>query len=146
MLTLILFVITLGVVCASAYAAAQRPLPLVEALPVGALGLSWRRVGERRTQNGPKTLWLADAGDEAVFSRLYRADRDGMRELGFSWGGERPGEYDKPVCWEPVPAPSNDRFAAAFARADGIAGEEQARRAEAEAERRARVAENLARL
>ncbi|MET0430755.1 MAG: hypothetical protein ABW026_19955 [Microvirga sp.] len=147
MLTLILLLVAVGAVCASAYGAAQRPLPpLTEALPVGALGLAWRRVGERQTKGGLKTLWLADAGDESSYSRLYRADRDGMRELGFSWGGDRQGEYDKPVCWEPQPAPSNDRFEAAFARADGIAREEEGRRAAEEAERRARVAENMARL
>ena len=146
MLTLVLLIIAAAGVCASAYGAAQRPLPLTEALPVGALGLAWRRVGERQTKGGLKTLWLADAGDESAYSRLYRADRDGMRELGFSWGGDRQGEYDKPVCWEPQPAPSNDRFEAAFARADGIAREEEGRRVAEEAERRTRVAENMARL
>jgi hypothetical protein len=139
MLSLILFVLTVGAVCASAYAAAQRPLSLVEALPVGALGLTWRRVGERQTKGGLKTLWLADAGDEARYSRLYRADRDGMRELGFSWGGDHQGEYDKPVCWEPQPAPSNDRFETAFAHAEGLARIEDERRAAVEAERVARV-------
>lgn len=111
MLTLLLLALSLAALAASIAASAHRPVPIVEALPVAALGLRWSRVGERQTRNGPRTFWTA-VGGYAPFSRLYDADRDGMRDLGFSWAD------GSPCCWEPFPAPTDAAFEAAFARAD----------------------------
>lgn len=131
MLTLLLLTISLAAIAASIFASAHRPVPVVEALPLAALGLRWSRVGERHTRNGKKTIWTA-VGGYAPFSRLYDADRDGMRELGFSWAD------GSPCCWEPVPAPTDAAFEAAFARADVLAFEkERAARAKATATRAA---------
>lgn len=118
MLTLLLLALSLAAIAASIAASATRPVPVVEALPVAALGLRWSRVGERHTRNGPKTFWTA-VGGYAPFSRLYDADRDGMRALGFSWAD------GSPCCWEPVPAPADESFEAAFARADVMATEKE---------------------
>ncbi|SDM31741.1 hypothetical protein SAMN05216360_101536 [Methylobacterium phyllostachyos] len=115
MFTIFLFLVSVGLVAAAAATAAHRPLPLDFALPVGALGLAWRNTGERQTRNGKRMLWKAE-GDTTRYSRAYSADREGMRELGFSWDGSTP------VCWEPVPAPVpytvEEAIAAAEARAD----------------------------
>jgi len=115
MFTILLFLVSVGLVAAAAASAAYRPLPLDVALPVGALGLAWRSAGQRQTRNGPRTLWKGE-GDTTRYSRAYAADREGMREVGFSWDGSTP------VCWEPVPAPVpytvEETCAAAEARAD----------------------------
>ena len=139
MLTLILLVLTVGAVCASAYAAAQRPLPLVEALPVGLVGLTWRRVGERNTFAGPKMLWVGE-GDTAAFSRLYRASKQGMRDLGFGWGGYTQGLKDHPVCWEKLPEPDDATYTDAISLIEPIALREDQARAAAEAGRIAYIA------
>jgi hypothetical protein len=99
MFTLALFIISLVAIAAAAASAANTPLPLDEALPVGALGLAWRRTGERQTRNGRRTLWHAE-GDTSRFARAYTADREGLRAVGFSWDDR------VPVCWEAIPAPS----------------------------------------
>jgi hypothetical protein len=138
MFTLVFFTLVLAGIVLSAHAAAQRPLPLTEALPVGLMGLTWRRLGERNTSGGTKLLWIGD-GDATAYSRLYRSGRDELRALGFSWGGEVRGVYDRPVCWERVPAPVDLDYVAGCQRADAYAREEDARRAVIEAERVARV-------
>ncbi|CAA2155407.1 hypothetical protein MBRA_01052 [Methylobacterium brachiatum] len=113
--TILLFLVSVGLIAAAAASAAHRPLPLDVALPVGALGLAWRSAGERQTRNGPRTLWRAE-GDPTRYSRAYAADREGLRALGFSWDGSTP------VCWEAIPAPVpytvEEACAAAEARAD----------------------------
>lgn len=115
MFTLLFFLVSVGFVAAAAASAAHRPLPLDVALPVGALGLAWRSAGQRQTRNGPRTLWRAE-GDTTRYSRAYAADRDGLREVGFSWDGSTP------VCWDAIPAPVpytvDEACAAAEARAD----------------------------
>lgn len=132
MFTLVLFVLIAAGVVLSAYAAAQQPQRLDLALPVGALGLTWRLAGERQTRNGLKTLWVAERGDHAAFTRLYDRGRDDMRALGFGWGGETYGSYDRPVCWEPVPAPVEIEFVAGFQRADAAARAAEEREAAAD--------------
>ncbi|MGU3362298.1 hypothetical protein ACLBWX_18380 [Methylobacterium sp. M6A4_1b] len=139
MFTLLMLIIAVGAIAASAYAAAQRPIPIVEALPVGALGLTWRRLGERRTGYGPKMLWIADAGDEAYYSLLYRTAKDDMRALGFGWGGETYGSYDRPVCWEPIPEPTDAHYEDGIYRAENKSRIEVDRRDAEEFERRRRV-------
>lgn len=132
MLTLVLFLISVGFVAAAAASAAHSPPPVDQALPVGVLGLVWRRTGERQTRNGKRTLWHAD-GDAARFARAYSADREGMRAVGFSWDDRTP------CCWEPIPAPVpytvEEAIAAAEARADSAErARERDRLAAAEAE------------
>lgn len=148
MFTLAFLLIVLAATAYSALAAAHRPLDPVQALPVGVLGLAWRRLGDRRTGSGQKTLWIGD-GDETAFRSAYGADRDGLRAVGFSWGGEHMGYYDRPVCWEPVPAPENavvlDAVARATQASHARAREEEVRRAKAEAERQRRADEEFAR-
>lgn len=114
MFTILFFLVSVGLVAAAAASAAHRPLPLDEALPVGALGLAWRSAGQRQTRNGPRTLWKGQ-GDTGRYSRAYAADREGLRELGFSWDG------GIPVCWEPIPAPVPYAFDEAIAAAEAVA-------------------------
>ncbi|SFU35571.1 hypothetical protein SAMN02799631_00319 [Methylobacterium sp. 174MFSha1.1] len=76
------------------------PAPLGAALPVAALGLTWRRLRDVRTQRGDRTLWAGD-GDTATYSRAYRLLRGPLAEVGFSWGtAERSGGVVQPLCWE----------------------------------------------
>lgn len=114
MFTLALFIIAVGLVAAAAASAAHDPLPLDEALPVGALGLAWRRTGERQTRNGKRVLWHAE-GDTSRFARAYTADREGLRAVGFSWDDRTP------CCWEPIPAPAPDEVEEACAHAEVLA-------------------------
>lgn len=115
MFTLLFILVSVGFIAAAAASAAQRPLPLDVALPVGALGLAWRSAGERQTRNGKRTLWKGE-GDTTRYSRAYAADREGMRAVGFSWDG------GVPVCWEAIPAPVpyayDEAIGVAEARAD----------------------------
>jgi len=114
MLTLILFIIALGLVAAAAVSAPHDPLPTEQALPIGVLGLAWRSAGQRNTRNGPRTLWRGE-GDTAWFGRAYSADRDGMRAVGFSWDDR------VPVCWEAIPALSPMEVWQAVERAEAAA-------------------------
>ena len=111
MVTLVLLVLALGALAASAVAASHSPVPVSEALPVGVLGLAWRSAGTRPTRYGTKTLWLADAPDRdaARYSRAYSAGRDALRAVGFSW------DSLTPVVWKAVPAPADDEVLAAVA-------------------------------
>lgn len=115
MVTILFFLVSVGLVAAAAASPANRPLPLDVALPVGALGLAWLSAGQRQTRNGKRTLWRAE-GDTTRYSRAYAADREGLRAVGFSWDG------GVPVCWEAIPAPVpyayDEAIAAAEARAD----------------------------
>lgn len=124
MISLLLLALALGGVIASAYAAAQSPVPVTQALPAGVLALSWRRVGERNTRNGPKTLWTSErGGDTSRFQRAYAADRENMRVVGFSWDDRTP------VCWESIPAASDEEVltvvAAAESKADALQEQER---------------------
>lgn len=112
MVSLILLAIALGAIAASAYATAHSPIPTTLALPVGVLALSWRRVGERQTRNGLKTLWRSEPGDTSSFQRAYAADREAMRVVGFSWDDRTP------VCWESVPPASEEEVLAVVATAE----------------------------
>lgn len=121
MFSLILLAIALGAIAASA---AHSPVPVTQALPLACLGLSWRRVGERNTRNGPKVLWTSEhGGDTSPFQRAYAADRDAMRTVGFSWDDRTP------VCWESIPAASDEDVlavvAAAESKADAIREQER---------------------
>jgi hypothetical protein len=76
------------------------PAPIGAALPVAALGLTWRRLRDVRTRRGDRTLWAGD-GDTAIYSRAYRLLRVPLAEVGFSWGtAERAGGVVQPLCWE----------------------------------------------
>lgn len=76
------------------------PAPLGAALPVAALGLTWRRLRDVRTQRGDRTLWAGD-GDTAIYRRAYRLLRGPLAEVGFSWGtAERAGGIVQPLFWE----------------------------------------------
>ncbi|MCJ2009490.1 hypothetical protein [Methylobacterium sp. J-092] len=123
MISLILLALALGGIAASAYAAAHSPLPATQALPAGVLALSWRRVGERNTRNGKKTLWAAEGFDTSAFQRAYAADRDAMRTVGFSWDDRTP------VCWESIPPAADEEVlavvAAAESKADAIREQER---------------------
>lgn len=129
MFSLILLALALGAIAASAASAAHSPIPVSEALPAGVLALSWRRVGERNTRNGPKTLWRSEPGNTSPFQRAYAADRDNMRVVGFSWDDRTP------VCWEGIPAGSNEEVlavvAAAEAKADAIQEQERIEKVQA---------------
>ncbi|MCJ2035593.1 hypothetical protein [Methylobacterium sp. J-068] len=126
MFSLILLAIVLGAIAASAVSAAHSPVPVTQALPLACLGLSWRRVGERNTRNGPKTLWRSEPADTSVFQRAYAAHRDAMRVVGFSWDDRTP------VCWESIPAASDEEVlavvAAAEVKADALKEQERIER------------------
>ncbi|KQP91357.1 hypothetical protein ASF60_18105 [Methylobacterium sp. Leaf113] len=130
MVTLVLLLVAMGAIAASAVAASHSPLPVEQALPVGVLGLAWRNAGTRQTRFGQRTLWLADAPDRDVarYSRAYSAGRDALREAGFSW------DSLTPVCWEAVPAPAEDDVLAAVAVAEAAADAVDAVREQARVE------------
>ncbi|MCJ2039877.1 hypothetical protein MKK64_05265 [Methylobacterium sp. E-025] len=115
MFSLLLLAIALGAVAASAYAAANSPIPTTQALPVACMGLAWRRVGERNTRNGAKTLWRSEPADTSQFQRAYAGDRENMRTVGFSWDDRIP------VCWESIPPASDDEVLAVVAAAESKA-------------------------
>lgn len=105
MFTLALLVIAAAAAVTSAAASILSPAPahLEAALPVAALGLTWRRLRDVETRNGTRALWAGD-GDPALFTRAYNLVREDLRGAGFSWGtAERSGaeaQQVQPVCWE----------------------------------------------
>lgn len=114
MLTLLLLLIGLAIIVAQAYASAAKPLPVAEAIPLTALGLTWRRDRELTTRYGDRVLWIG-LGDPATYSRAYNVARTALRDAGYSWTDDRTEAREgvlTPCCWEPVPA---DEAAAAAA-------------------------------
>lgn len=105
-LTLLLLLIGLAIVVAQAYATAVRPLPTAEAIPVFALGLTWRRHKDVVTRRGPRTLWFG-LGDATKYELALALARTPLGDAGYSWTD---GVIDgralsrTPCCWEPVPA------------------------------------------
>ena len=114
MFTLIILALGMAAIAASFLSTSTSPITVEQALPVGVLALSWRRVSEIRTRNGLRTLWTGE-GETAAFARAYSADRDGMRGVGFSW------DNHTPVCWEAVPALEDADVLAAVAAAESAA-------------------------
>lgn len=139
MITLLLLLLTVAALAASAAAAVARPLdepvPVEAALPVAALGLSWRRLRDVQTRNGNRVLWAGE-GDATAYSRAYSLARDALRGVGFSWGtAERSGGRTIPVCWED-PAGTPEALDAALAAADAALAADDARIERAEVMRR----------
>jgi hypothetical protein len=118
----------MAAIAASIAASANRPVPVVEALPVACLGLRWSRLRDVRTGNGPRVLWAGE-GDTAHFRAALNAARPALSDVGFSWGTrERNGGDVIPVCWENPARPESDVL-------DAVAVAEQAVREKAEADR-----------
>ncbi|MCP1549370.1 MULTISPECIES: hypothetical protein [Methylobacteriaceae] len=106
MITLALLLLGLAIVAAQAYASAGRPLPVAEAIPLSALGLTWRREKDVVTRRGPRSLWFG-LGDPAAYRRAFELSREAMGAAGYSWtdgiiDGRAVGRT--PCCWAPVPA------------------------------------------
>lgn len=105
-LTLLLLLLGLALVAAQAYATAARPLPVAEAIPLTALGLTWRQQRSVKTKHGDRVLWLG-LGDPAIYRRAYNLARAPLRDAGYSWADDRSdvreGDWT-PCCWEPVPS------------------------------------------
>ncbi len=138
MLTLLLL-LTVAALAASAAAAVSRPVdepvPVEAALPVAALGLSWRRLRDVQTRNGCRVLWAGE-GDAVVYSRAYSLARDALRGVGFLWGtAERSGGRVIPLCWEDSAADPAS-LDVALAAADAALAADDARIERAEVMRR----------
>ena len=150
MLSLVLILTAAGVVLpilAAAVAASRGasepaapvPTPLGAAIPLSALGLTWRRLRDVRTGRGPRVLWLGE-GDSTRYSRAFRLAKAPLYDAGYSWGTvERSGGAVQLVCWED-PAQGDavavDAIAAAeasLAEDDGRLALEEQRRRQAEA-------------
>ncbi|GJD97490.1 hypothetical protein [Methylobacterium iners] len=139
MLTLALFLLTLALTLAAAWHLATDPLPQTvpapaPAIPVAALGLTWRRAREVGTRNGPRVLWVGD-GDASRYSRAYRLARKSLRSVGYSWGKEeRDRGMTVPVCWEDRSVPEGFVWKA-LAEAEEALAADDAKAAKAEAQR-----------
>ena len=114
MFTLIIFALGMAAIAASFLSTTPGPLKFEEALPAACMGLAWRRVGERNTRNGKRTLWAAQ-GDTSWFQRAYAADREATRTAGFS------SDDRTPVCWEGIPTASDEEVLAVVAAAESKA-------------------------
>ncbi len=120
------------------------PAPLGAAIPLSALGLSWRRLRTVRTGRGERGFWVGD-GDPTRYSRAWRLAKPTLNGAGYSWGtAERSGGQVQPVCWED-PAQGDAVALDAIAAVEAALAADDVRVAEAEA-RRAREAELEAQL
>ena len=137
MLSLALLLVGLAIIVAQAYASSGRPLPVAEAIPLTALGLSWRQERQVKTRYGDKVLYVG-LGDPALYRRAYQLARAPLRDAGFSWSDDRSDVREgvwTPCYWEPFPASSADGAAAeaaiVTAEAAVAAADEQAARVKA---------------
>ncbi|GEL44431.1 MULTISPECIES: hypothetical protein [Methylobacteriaceae] len=107
MLSLLLLAIGLATVLVTVAAAASRPAPPlpspVEAIPLAALGLQWRRLRDVNTRRGPRTLWAGE-GDPVEYQCAWKVAREAMSAVGYSWSvleGSVTGTGTlEPCCWE----------------------------------------------
>ncbi|SFE91991.1 hypothetical protein [Methylobacterium sp. yr596] len=124
--------------------AALLPTPIGAAIPLSALGLSWRRLRDVRTGRGPRVLWAGE-GDPARYSRAWGLAKPTLHAAGFSWGTvEHTGGAVVPLCWEDESL-GDQAVLDAVASAEATLAEDDRRLAEAET-RRAREAELEAQL
>ncbi|KMO16023.1 hypothetical protein [Methylobacterium platani] len=111
------------------------PTPLGAAIPLSALGLTWRRLRDVRTGRGPRVLWLGE-GDSTRYSRAFRLAKAPLYDAGYSWGTvERSGGAVQPVCWED-PAQGDAVAVDAIAAAEASLAEDDRRLALEEQRRR----------
>ncbi|GJD87189.1 hypothetical protein BHAOGJBA_0689 [Methylobacterium hispanicum] len=111
--------------------AASVPAPIGAALPVAALGLTWRRHRAVLTGRGPRVLWLGE-GDDVRYGRAYKLARETLRDVGFSWGtAESDNGVMQPVCWEDPAAPEAAMDYALAAADEALAEDDERLAAEA---------------
>ncbi|SFT30417.1 hypothetical protein [Methylobacterium sp. yr668] len=136
MLSFLVLLAIVGGVDLSTLATAHQAPHSEAALPGAALGLAWRRHRDVVTARGPRTLWIGDGPDER-YARAYKLSRDGLRDVGFSWGtAERSGGMVQPVCWEDTDMPGAGMDFALAAAEDALAEDDERLAAEAARQRR----------